>query len=146
MNKLISSTVIAVTTIAFLGLVPRAVVAQTKTRNLTFFVKQDFSSCINSDVTTAPPAVIGGEALVTRRPGGMTEVNVRLTRVAPNTTYHVFLKCHTTLGSIETNEAGRGNNTFFFPTGAAGDVFAFDMYPEGAPLGNKFQSVQISFQ
>jgi hypothetical protein len=24
-------------------------------------------------------------------------------------------------------------------------VFAFDMYPEGAPLGNKYQSIQIDF-
>jgi hypothetical protein len=32
-------------------------------------------------------------------------------------------------------------------TGAAilpGAAFAFDVYPEGAPLGNKYQSIQIN--
>jgi hypothetical protein len=92
------------------------------------------------------PASVGGEAMVTRRDGGMTEVNVRLTKVAPNTIYHLFLKCVTLLGDIKTDAQGRGNNTFLFQTSTMGDVFAFDMYPDGAPLGNKYQSTQINFQ
>jgi hypothetical protein len=38
------------------------------------------------------------------------------------------------------------NVSFAFPTNLAGPVFGFDMYPEGAPAGNKYQSAQISFQ
>ena len=30
-------------------------------------------------------------------------------------------------------------------TSDSGPVFAFDMYPEGAPLGNKYQSIQVNF-
>jgi hypothetical protein len=118
-----------------------------KLRVLTLMVKQDFSDCSNADVPPRPaPGMVGGEALVTRRDGGMTEVNVRLTKVAPNTTYHLFLKCVTLLGDIKTNAQGRGNNTFMFQTATMGNVFAFDMYPDGAPLGNKYQSIQINFQ
>ena len=121
--------------------------AAAKTRVLTYMVKQDWSDCSNANVDpNTAPAQAGGEAMVTLRATGKTEVNVRLVRVAPNTKYHLFLKCHYALGDIKTGGAGRGNNTFFFPSGAAGTVFAFDMYPDGAPLGNKYQSVQVNFQ
>ena len=121
--------------------------AAAKTRVLTYMVKQDFSDCSNANVDpNTPPAQAGGEAMVTLRATGQTEVNIRLTRVAPNTTYHLFLKCHYLLGDIKTDETGHGNNTFFFPTSDSGSVFAFDMYPDGAPSGNKFQSTQVSFQ
>ena len=146
MKKLILNAVVATFAVASPGLVPRAVVAAPKTRALTYFVRQDFSNCLNSDVKAEPPAVLGGEAMVTLRDGGKTEVDVRLVKAAPNTTYHVFLKCHYLLGDIKTDETGHGNNTFFFPTSDSGSVFAFDMYPDGAPSGNKFQSTQVSFQ
>ncbi|MDB5516182.1 MAG: hypothetical protein JWQ17_2940 [Tardiphaga sp.] len=121
--------------------------AEAKTRVLTLMVKQDFSDCTNSTVPPTPaPASVGGEAMVTLRANGFTTVNVRLTKVAPNTTYHLFLKCVTLLGDIKTNAAGRGNNTFQFQTSSIGKVYAFDMYPDGAPLGNKYQSIQINFQ
>jgi hypothetical protein len=121
--------------------------AEARTRFLTLMVKQDFSDCGNSTVTPTPsPAQVGGEAEVTRRDGNVTTVNVRLTRVAPNTTYHLFLKCVNLLGDIKTDAKGRGNNTFTFQTSTIGPVYAFDMYPDGAPLGNKYQSIQINFQ
>jgi hypothetical protein len=120
--------------------------AASKTRTLALLVKQDFSDCLNGNVVAAGPASVGGEALVTLRTDGETTVNVRLTKVAPNTTYHLFLKCHYLLGDIKTDATGRGNNTFAFQTSTAGPVYAFDMYPDGAPLGNKYQSVQVSFQ
>jgi hypothetical protein len=122
-------------------------VADAKTRVLALMVKQDFSDCSNSTVPPVPPpASVGGEAQVTLRTDGTTTVNVRLTRVAPNTTYHMFLKCVTGLGDIKTDARGRGNNTFTFQTSTMGPVYAFDMYPDGAPLGNKYQSTQINFQ
>jgi hypothetical protein len=121
--------------------------AAAKTRFLTLLVKQDFSDCTNSTVSpNPPPSQVGGEALVTLRTDGFITVNVRLTKVAPNTTYHLFLKCINLLGDIKTNAAGRGNNTFSIPTGSVGKVFAFDMYPDGAPLGNKYQAIQVNFQ
>jgi hypothetical protein len=58
----------------------------------------------------------------------------------------VFLKCVRQLGDIKTQDEGTGSATFEFPTSSVGNVFAFDMYPEGAPAGNKFQSVQVHFQ
>jgi hypothetical protein len=134
-------TVLAATTVACCS------VADARTRFLTLMVKQDFSDCGNSTVPNPPPpASVGGEAEVTQRTDGTTTVNVRLTKVAPNTTYHLFLKCVTALGDIKTNAQGRGNNTFTFQTSTIGPVYAFDMYPDGAPLGNKYQSIQINFQ
>jgi hypothetical protein len=138
--------VLGATLLAVAGIFPGAVAAASKSSSLTQLVKTDFSDCMNSNVSAAPPAVIGGQALVTRRDGGQTEVNVRLTKAAPNTTYHMFLKCHHLLGDIKTDADGKGSNTFLFPTKEPGEVFAFDMYPDGAPLGNKYQSVTVSFQ
>ena len=114
MNKLISGPVLAATAIVVVGLVPRVVLAESKVRELTYLVKQDHSDCTNSDVKPAQPAVLGGEAMVTRRDGDKTEVNVRLTKVAPNTTYHLFLKCHYTLGNITTDGTERGTTPSSF--------------------------------
>lgn len=120
--------------------------AAAKRRVLTYLVKQDWSDCSNANVAPNPaPTQVGGEAMVTLREAGKTEVNVRLTRAAPNTKYHLFLKCHYLLGDIQTDATGHGNNTFFFTTSDSGPVFAFDMYPEGAPIGNKYQSIQVNF-
>ena len=51
--------------------------------------------------------------------------------------YHFFLKCVRLLGEITTQGDGSATADFDFQTNSAGDVFAFDMYPEGAPLGDK---------
>jgi hypothetical protein len=119
-------------------------VSKSKTRVLTLFVRQDFSDCSNANVV-AGPANVGGEAMVTRRDANQTEVNVRLNKVAANTTYHLYLKCVKQIGDIKTDSTGSGNNTFMFPTNSVGAIFAFDMYPDGAPAGNKYQSVQVNF-
>ena len=63
----------------------------------------------------------------------------------PNTTYHFFLKCIRLLGDIKTWDEGEGQAEFSFSNGESGNVFAFDMYPEGAPPGNKYQSVQVKY-
>jgi hypothetical protein len=125
---------------------PTSANAATKVRDLTLLVQRNFSDCENSNVSSVPPAVVGGEGLVTQRDGGQTTVNIRLTKAAPNTSYNFFLKCHFQLGVIKTDASGHGNNTFTFQTNVTGPIYAFDMYPDGAPLGNKYQSVQINFQ
>jgi hypothetical protein len=54
---------------------------------------------------------------------------------SPDTTYHVFLKCVRQIGDVTTGDEGTGIQVFSFPTNLAGNVFAFDVYPEGAPVG-----------
>ena len=109
-----------------------------------YLVRQDFSDCTNRDVSKVYSPLVGGSIWVTRMPDGTTGVKVALT-VTPNTTYHFFLKCVRLLGDITTDGEGIANVSFVFPTNSVGAVFAFDMYPEGAPLGNKYQSTQIAF-
>jgi hypothetical protein len=50
------------------------------------------------------------------------------------------------LTDITTDDEGVAVVSFAFPTSLVGAVYAFDMYPEGAPAGNKFQSAQVAFQ
>ena len=49
------------------------------------------------------------------------------------------------LGTITTYDEGEGQAEFSFNTNETGNIITFDMYPDGAPPGNKFQSVQVSF-
>jgi hypothetical protein len=107
-------------------------------------VRQDQSDCQNANVTDAPPNVIGGTAYVVRNSDGTTSVKVGIT-AEPNTVYHFFLKCVRLLGDITTYDEGDGLGMFTFRTNETGNVFAFDMYPAGAPPGNKFQSAQVKY-
>jgi hypothetical protein len=106
-------------------------------------VRQDFSDCTNT--TVDPKAPIQGTVWVVRGTDGNTSVKIGMT-AQPDTTYHFFLKCVRMLGDIPTDDEGVGRAVFTFPTGSVGAVFAFDMYPEGAPAGNKFQSVQVRLE
>jgi hypothetical protein len=108
-------------------------------------VRQDFSDCTNSNVSANNPSLIGGTVWLIRNTDGNTAVKVGIT-ASPNTTYHFFLKCVRQLGDVITQDEGEGLATFSFPTNAVGSVYAFDVYPEGAPAGNKFQSVQVKFE
>lgn len=108
-------------------------------------VRQDQSDCTNSNVHTDDPSLIGGSAWVVRQPNGITSVKVGIT-AKPNTKYNFYLKCVKQLGDITTQDEGEGQGLFEFPTNAVGSVFAFDMYPDGAPPGNTYQSVQVRFQ
>jgi hypothetical protein len=107
-------------------------------------IRQDFSDCSNANVNDRDPSLEGGTVWVVRGSDGVTRVKVAIT-VKPNTTYHFFLKCVRILGDIKTQDEGEGFGSFEFPTSSAGNVFAFDMYPEGAPAGNKYQSMQVKY-
>jgi hypothetical protein len=104
-------------------------------------VLQDSSDCSNSNVN---PGVVGGSAWVVHGSDGVTHVKVGIT-AKPNTKYHFFLKCVRILGDIETSDEGVGIGQFSFPTNEVGNTFAFDMYPEGAPAGNKYQSMTVKY-
>ena len=109
-----------------------------------YMVRQDESNCTNDNVNANDPAGIGGTVWIVRQADGNTAVKVAIT-ASPNTVYHFYLKCTRQLGDIKTQDEGEGLATFEFPTSVTGQVYAFDMYPEGAPAGNKFQSVQVKF-
>lgn len=104
-------------------------------------VLQDFSDCTNANVKDNGGGAPGGTVWITRNRDGSTNLKIGMS-ATPNTTYHFFLKCVRLLGDIKTDEDGTGAALFTLPAGAVGPVFAFDSYPEGAPAGNKFQSVQ----
>jgi hypothetical protein len=110
-----------------------------------YLVRKDQSDCLNSDVPNVDSPLVAGNIWVARLPTGTTNLNVAMT-ASPNTTYHFFLKCVRLLGDIRTDGEGVANVSFSFPTNSVGNVYAFDMYPEGAPPGNKFQSAQVKFQ
>src|SRR6185369_7788044 len=107
-------------------------------------VRQDQSDCDNGNVSDKDPSSIGGTTWVVRGSDGTTKIKIGIT-AKPNTTYHFFLKCVRILGDIKTWDEGAGEAEFSLPTSETGNVFAFDMYPEGAPPGNKYQSVQVKF-
>jgi hypothetical protein len=110
-----------------------------------YLVRQDFSNCTNDDVPNTDGPNVTGTVTAVRGSDGNTTLNIALTGT-PDTTYHFYLKCVRQLGDIKTGDEGTGFATFTFPTNSAGNVYAFDSYPEGAPAGNKFQSAKVSFQ
>jgi hypothetical protein len=110
-----------------------------------YLVRKDQADCTNSDVPNVDSPLVTGNVWVTRLHDGNTSVKVAVT-AKPNTTYRFFLKCVRPLGDITTDDEGVANVAFAFPTNLVGAVYGFDMYPEGAPPGNKFQSAQVSFQ
>jgi hypothetical protein len=109
-----------------------------------YLVRRDESNCTNSDVPNTDSPLVGGNVWVTRTTDGQTNVKVAMT-AKPSTKYHFFLKCVRLLSDIWTDDEGVANVSFSFPTNSAGNVFAFDMYPDGAPPGNKYQSAQVAF-
>jgi hypothetical protein len=48
------------------------------------------------------------------------------------------------LGNVVTDASGRGTATFEFASSLVGSRIAFDMYPPGAPRGNKFLSTPLT--
>lgn len=105
-------------------------------------VRQDFSDCGNSNVSGADPSRIGGNLVVLQDSTGSTQVNVMMLAGTPNTTYNFYWKCQRQIGTVRTGADGTGTGSFSFQT-TPGTVLTFDMYPAGAPAGNKFQSVRL---
>lgn len=118
----------------------RPAAAQTVTS--VSLVLQDFSDCTNSNVKDSGGAAPGGTSWIVKNGDGSVGIKVAIS-ATPLTTYNFYLKCVRQLGTIATDEDGAGSGTFTVPSGGVGQVFAFDMYPNGAPAGNKFQSVQV---
>jgi hypothetical protein len=110
-----------------------------------YLVRQAASDCTNSNVPNKDSPLVGGNVWVTRMSNGTTTLKVAMTGT-PSTTYHFFLKCVRLLQDITTDGEGVANVAFSFPTNATGNVYAFDMYPQGSPPGNVFQSAQVDFQ
>jgi hypothetical protein len=107
-------------------------------------VRLDQSDCTNTTVPSGDGPNVDGYVAVVRGNDGNTTVKVSMT-ASPDTTYHFFLKCVRQLGDIKTGDEGTGSGEFVFPTSSTGATFGFDMYPEGAPAGNKFQSATVNF-
>jgi hypothetical protein len=108
-------------------------------------VLQDFSDCQNGNVTDPNGLLTKGTAWIVKNSDGSLNIKVGFTLV-PNTTYHFFLKCVRLLGDITTGDEGTGEAIFNVPPNTVGNVFAFDSYPEGAPAGNKMQSMTVRLQ
>jgi hypothetical protein len=109
----------------------------------TYMIRQDQSDCNNSNVNANNPSLIGGSVWVLRQSNGSTTVKVAITGT-PNTTYNFYHKCVGQLGTITTQDEGEGSAVF--TTNMSAGLVTFDMYPNGAPSGNKFQSVPITVQ
>ncbi|BAZ08250.1 hypothetical protein NIES4071_00550 [Calothrix sp. NIES-4071] len=111
-------------------------------------IRQDSSDCVNSDVTKKSGSHhnVGGFIHLNKNPhDGELQMKVSLTNGTPNTKYNVFLKCKQQIGYVYTNKKGVVSAYLSAPLSIVPPVFAFDMYPDGAPSGNKFQSVQVKY-
>jgi hypothetical protein len=104
-------------------------------------IQQDQSDCLNTTVQDDPNRIRGGEIFITPAGGGNIDVQVALTADA-NTTYNVYLKCVRQIGVLVTTDDAIAVETFTIPD--PGAQFAFDIYPDGAPSGNKFQSMTVN--
>jgi hypothetical protein len=122
----------------------RNAIEQDTKSTVVSLIAQDFSDCTNTTVKDDPNRIRGGEIKVSRQ-GDSTSVMVAMTASA-NTTYHFYLKCVRQLGDIKTDGEGVGTGQFNFSNASTGPVFAFDAYPEGAPAGNKFQSMTVNIR
>jgi len=109
----------------------------------TYLIRQDSSDCQNSNVNANNPSLIAGTILVQRQPNGVTIAKVGITGT-PNTTYNIYHKCVGQIGTVTTQDEGEGFGAFQFQTNPG--ILAFDMYPNGAPSGNVFQSVPLNLQ
>jgi hypothetical protein len=106
--------------------------------------RQEASDCSGSDVPSDPPET-GGTIWATRLFDGNTSVKVAMT-AKPNTTYRLSLKCVRPLGEVKTDDEGIASTALVFPTNLVGPVYSFELAPEPARPGDKYQSAQVSFR
>jgi hypothetical protein len=109
-----------------------------------YLVRQDMSDCDNQNVNASDPSLIKGTVGLVKNQDGSMLAKVGITGT-PNTRYNFYLKCVRQLGTIQTYDEGAGEGLFMIPPGTARNIITFDMYPDGAPGGNKFQSTQATF-
>jgi hypothetical protein len=107
-------------------------------------VRLDQSDCTNCNVPNKDSPSVDGIVFVTRGTDGNTTVKVAMT-ASSNTTYNFYLTCVRQFGVIKTEDEGVGSESFTFRTNSTGAAYTFDIYPNGAPPGNKFQSATVSF-
>jgi hypothetical protein len=117
---------------------------QDENQRQVVLVRKDVSECSGSDVPNVDTPLVGGNVVVTRLRDGTTSAEVAIT-AKPNTTYQFFLKCVRRLGDITTDDEGVAIVSFAYPTNSVGNTYAFEMHPEGAPPGNRYQSAQVAF-
>ncbi|PZR88158.1 MAG: hypothetical protein DLM68_07655 [Hyphomicrobiales bacterium] len=115
----------------------------TKTATTVALVRQDEGSCTNDNVGDTGSAIVGGSATVSTGTSTTSTAAIRLAGVSPNTSYRIFLKCFRQLGTLRTDASGNAGRTVDFPTDATGAVYAFEIFPEGAPPGSKLQSLSF---
>lgn len=108
-------------------------------------VRQDASDCSGHDVPNVDSPSVGGTIWATRLFDGNTGVKVAMT-AKPNTTYRISLKCVRPIGEVKTDDEGIANLSLVFPTNLVGSEYSFELAPEGAPAGSRYQSAQISFK
>jgi hypothetical protein len=106
-------------------------------------VRQDQSDCGNTNVSDSDPSRVGGNVMIVQTAAGATTAIVQITSGTANTSYNFYWKCQRGLGAVQTDASGAGTASFAFQT-TPGATLTFDMYPDGAPSGNKFQSVRIT--
>jgi hypothetical protein len=109
-----------------------------------FLIRKDTAECSGSDVPNVDSPLVGGNVVVTRLRDETTRAEVAMT-AKPNTTYQFSLKCVRRLGDITTDDEGVAIVSFTYPTNSVGNTYAFEMQPEGAPPGNRYQSAQVAF-
>jgi hypothetical protein len=106
-------------------------------------VRQDEGSCSNETVVDNGSVPVGGSVTVSRASEESSTAGIRLVGLSPNTSYRVFLKCVRQLGTLRTDDAGNAGRTVDFATDSAGQVYAFEISPEGAAPGTKLQSLSF---
>lgn len=145
-GKRTRSSILVGSGLSILILVTLATPAQAQSGELQgsgSLVRQDFSDCGNTTVSASDPARVGGTVAITQTAAGATNAAVTLQHGSPNTAYDFYWKCHNGLGVVRTDASGAGSGQFAFQS-QAGSTLTFDMYPAGAPAGNKFQSTRIT--
>jgi hypothetical protein len=107
-------------------------------------VKQDEGSCGNENVVDSGTGPVAGSVTIARSTNETSSAGVRLSGLAPNTSYRILLKCVRQLGTLRTDADGNGGRTVDFLNDTAGDVYAFEVAPEGDPKpGTKYQSLSF---
>jgi hypothetical protein len=106
-------------------------------------VRQDEGSCSNENVVDNGSVPLSGSVTVARATEESSTAGIRLVGASPNTSYRIVLKCVRQLGTIRTDANGNAGRTVDFPKNATGQVYAFELSPEGDAPGTKLQSLSF---